>query len=60
MKTKKVYRLHYINRYTTEDGWVDLSLFGLIWNLLRGYYKDSYGIRYHIFSRIVITKTLKK
>ena len=55
MKIKKVYRLYYTNQYTREGGWVDLDLFKLIWNLLRGYYKDSYGIRYHIFTKIVIT-----
>jgi hypothetical protein len=56
MKRVKRYRLYYENQYTTEGGYVDLTLLSLIWNLLRGYYKDSYQVRYTIFKKIIILK----
>ncbi len=56
MKRVKQYRLYYENQYSTEGGWVDLTLLSLIWNLLRGYYKDSYRVRHAIFRKIIILK----
>jgi hypothetical protein len=56
MKRVKRYRLYYENQYTTEGGYVDLTLLSLIWNLLRGYYKNPYQVRYTIFRKIIILK----
>ena len=50
------YRLYYENKFTNEGGYVDLTLLGLIWVLVKGYHKDSYRVRHTIFKKIIILK----